>query len=141
MYTAVVSEDRPHTIGVFETNIEIINGISSAPKISYGSTDLDLGHAARLIDMKFLNASVLLVLCQQGNEPPYLICIPFRQAPVAMQNLAFPEDLSVFAPLRMEVLGPNDAKAGVPARVALLGKDLVSQKVFALRGEKELFAV
>lgn len=138
VYTAVLSEETPHTVGIFETKIEIINGISSAPLVSYTSKDLELSHAAQILDIKFLNDDFLALLCQEEGRPPHLIYTAFRQPPMAMQHLAFPEDLSLFAPVQMEVLGPNDSRAGVPARVALLGKDLANYKVFALRGTHEL---
>lgn len=141
VYTAVLPEARPHTVEIFETRIEVINGISSTPTVFYTSTDLGLSHAAQLLDIKFLNDKVLLLLCQEEGRPPYLISIPFRQAPITTQDLVFPEDLSAFAPVQMEVLGPNDSRAGVPARVALLGKHLANYKVFALRGNHELIAV
>lgn len=134
----MLSKEGSHTIGIFETKLEVINGISSAPMVSYASLDLDLGHAALLLDIKFLNDTALLLLCQEEGRPPHLIYIPFRQAPVTTQNLVFPEDLSAFAPVQMEVLGPNDSRAGVPARIALLGKDLANYKVFSLRGNTEL---
>lgn len=141
VYTAMITEERPHTVGIFETRIEIINGISSAPTSSYASTDLEVSHTTRLIDIKFLSDKVLLVLCQEEGNSPYLIYIPFQQASSAMQDLVFPGDLSAFAPVQMEVLSPNDFRAGVPARVALLGKGSVEYRVFALREAKELVAV
>ncbi|KAJ4424298.1 hypothetical protein N0V82_000998 [Gnomoniopsis sp. IMI 355080] len=140
VYTAVLSKERPHTVNIFEIKIEIINGISSAPTVSHAQLDLDLSHTALLLDLKFLNDKVLLLLCQEEGRPPHLIYIPFRQASVTTQDLVFPEDLSAFAPVQMEVLSPNDSKAGVPARIALLGKDLAHSKVFALRGNIELSA-
>lgn len=53
-----------------------------------------------------------------------------------MQDLAFPEDLRAFAPVRMEVLGASAARGGVPVRVSLLGRSGGSCKVFALRGAR-----
>lgn len=141
VYTALLSEERPHTVGIFEAKIEIINGISSAPTVSYASMDIELSHAVRPLDIKFLNDRVLLLLYQEEGKSPFLIYISFQQAPVAMQHLSFPGDLSAFVSVQMEVLGPNDSRAGVPARVALLGKDLANHKVFALSGDQELVAV
>lgn len=149
IYTAVVYEDKSHPVGIFETKIEIINGISSAPTTTaYDSTNVlersasdSVTAPARVIDLKFLNDTSLLLLCQaaDGNTPPYLICTPFKQPDAAavagpVRELAFPENLTAFAPVQMEVLGASDARGEVPVRVSLLGRDRAGCKVFALRG-------
>lgn len=147
IYTAVLFEEKPQKIGIFETKLEIINGVSSAPTTTWDSAKHELGpfSRGRVIDIKFLDDKLLLLLCQTDGNPPYLTCTPFRQEDAekdlaVIQNLIFPEDLTAFAPVLMEVLGSNETRGGVPARVSLLGQDRSSCKVFALRG-KELAAV
>lgn len=149
IYTAVVYEDKPHTVGIFETKLEIINGVSSAPVttshdspsfLARGATDSV--PAARVLDLQFLDDRYLLLLCQaaDGTAPPYLVRTPFQRSAAGVggggiaRELAFPEDLTAFAPVQMEVLGANDARGEVPDRVSLLGRDRASCKVFALRG-------
>lgn len=51
-------------VAIFETKIEVINGISSAPSTAlYYSHCLDPGSDGRIIDIKFLDEEVLLALC------------------------------------------------------------------------------
>lgn len=52
------------TVGIFETKIEVINGISSAPSTAfYPIRCLDPASERRIVDIKFLNDGVLLALC------------------------------------------------------------------------------
>lgn len=135
-YTAVVSEERPYVVNLFETKVEIINGISSSPSTECRSIEVGMGldTNGRLIDIKFLNDEVLLALWQPEGKSPHLIHIRFRQ-PISEQNITrldFPEDLSSFAPLRIEAMKADNSRGGFPARVCLLGKDEVNYKVFTL---------
>lgn len=52
--------------------------------------------------------------------------------PPPVRVVEFPEDMTSFVPVRMEVMQASDARGGVPARVCLLGKDRVTYKVYAL---------
>lgn len=151
-YTAVVSEGHPFDIGIFETKIEIINGISSAPSTAlYSSARLDPDTDSRVIDIKFLDEEVLLALCCSDGKQPHLLRILFRpqnpryqptQSGIAsltqdapsssVRRMEFTEDLTSFAPVRMEVMEANGSRGGVPARVCLLGSGGVGYKVFAL---------
>lgn len=139
-YTAAVSEQRRHVVGIFETKIEIINGISSMPVTTRSNLDLEplMSAPGRIIDVKFLNAKVLLALWEYdgGAGAPQLVSVRFRHLSDqgSATRLEFDQDLSSFAPLRMEALEANDSRGGVPARVCLLGRDEVSYKVFALPG-------
>lgn len=127
-------------VGLFESKIEIINGVSSVPVTTYSNIDLGLvmnGPGGRIIDIKFLNEKILLILWQrEGGEAggPQLLTVRFRHLSEkdSVTPLDFDEDLSSFAPLRMEVLETDDSRGGVPARVCLLGRDEVNYKVFAL---------
>ncbi|KUI64076.1 Anaphase-promoting complex subunit 4 [Cytospora mali] len=161
-YTAVISEGDPCNVGIFETKIEIINGISSAPSTAfYSGARLDPQTDCRFVDIKFLNEEVLLALCHSGGKQPHLLRILFRPQipryqptesgiaslsheapPSSVQRLDFPEDRASFIPVKMEVMEANDTRGGVPARVCLLGGDGVSYKVFALpeRGEQMVAA-
>lgn len=137
----MVSEERRHVVGIFETKIEVINGISSAP-VTTRRDDLDLeplmgGAPGRIVDVKFLDENVLLALWAYDAGAPQLVSVRYRHylssaAAAAATRVEFDEDLSAFGPLRMEALRANDARGGVPARVCLLGRDEVSYKVFAL---------
>lgn len=151
-YTAVVSEESPFDIGIFETKIEIINGISSAPSTAfYFGARLDPNAESRIIDIKFLNQEVLLALCHSEGKQPYLLQVSCWQETPSYQStqsgidsslyyalsssvrrMDFAEDLTTFVPARMEVMEANDSRGGVPARLCLLGGGGISYKVFAL---------
>lgn len=134
----MVSEERRHVVGIFETKIEIINGISSVPVTTRRNLDLEplMSAPGRIIDVRFLNENVLLALWEYdgGAGAPQLVSVrfPHLSDEGSATRLDFDEDLSSFAPLRMEALEANDSRGGVPARVCLLGRDEVSYKVFAL---------
>lgn len=60
-------------VGIFETKIEVINGISSAPSTAfYYCHCLEPGSDGRVIDVKFLNDDVLLALCHSRGMPQTL---------------------------------------------------------------------
>lgn len=105
-YTAVVTEENPFDsksfpngavndgsvlriglpVGIFETKIEVINGISSAPSTAfYAIHCLDPGGDGRIVDAKFLNDDVLLALCHSKGTPP----TPFRASPNSRKRLTF----------------------------------------------------
>ncbi|KAL1880735.1 hypothetical protein Daus18300_001349 [Diaporthe australafricana] len=151
-YTAVVSEENPLDIGVFETKIEVINGVSSAPSTAlYSIHCLDPGSDGRIIDIKFLNEEVLLALCLSKDRNPNLLRILFRPVnpryqanesgiatlsggalTTSVRVMDFPEDMASFVPVRIEVMEANSSRGGVPARVCLLGKDGVSYRVYSM---------
>lgn len=152
-YTAVVSEENPFDVGIFETKIEIINGVSSAPSTAfYYVSHLDPHTDSRVVDIKFLNEEVLLALCHSEGQQPYLLRILIRPkdtryqpaqsgiaspshdapTPPSILRMGFAEDLASFVPVRMEVMEADNSRGGVPARVCLLGSGGVSYKVFAL---------
>ncbi|KAJ0118432.1 hypothetical protein J7T55_009215 [Diaporthe amygdali] len=157
-YTAVVTEENPFEIAIFETKIEVINGISSAPSTAlYYSHCLDPGSDGRIIDIKFLDEEVLLALCHSKDQKPSLLRILFRPVDTRYQAnesgiatltqgsltlsvrvMELPEDVASFVPVRMEVMEANDSRGGVPARVCLLGKDGVSYKVYSLPDQEHL---
>lgn len=59
-------------VGIFETKIEVINGISSAPSTAfYPIHCLKPGGDGRIIDVKFLNDDVLLALCHSKGTPQH----------------------------------------------------------------------
>lgn len=61
---------RLFPVGIFETKIEVINGISSAPSTAfYHCHCLEPGSDGRIIDVKFLNDDVLLALCHHKGMP------------------------------------------------------------------------
>lgn len=152
-YTAVVSEENPYDVGIFETKIQIIDGVSSAPSTAfYYISRLDPHTDSRVVDIKFLNEEVLLALCHSEGGQPHLLRILFRpkdphyqstqsgitslshDAPSSslVRRMEFTEDLASFVPVRMEVMEADNSKGGVPARVCLLGSGGVNYKVFAL---------
>ncbi|KAG6365016.1 hypothetical protein INS49_006622 [Diaporthe citri] len=157
-YTAVVTEENPFDVGVFETKIEVINGISSAPSTAfYHSHCMEPGSGGRIIDIKFLNDDVLLALCHSKDGKPNLRRILFRPvspryeanesgittlsygaSASSVRVMEFPEDVASFVPVRMEVMEASDARGGVPARVCLLGKDEVTYKVYSLPDQAQM---
>lgn len=60
----MVTEEKPHTIGIFENKIEIIRGISGKPSMDFRQIELDPANVGRVIDIKFLSEHILVVLCQ-----------------------------------------------------------------------------
>lgn len=59
-------------VGIFETKIEVINGISSAPSTAfYPIHCLKPVGDGRIIDVKFLNDDVLLALCHSKGTPQH----------------------------------------------------------------------
>lgn len=61
-------------VGIFETKIEVINGISSAPSTAfYPIHCLDPGGDGRILDAKFLNDDVLLALCNSKGTPQHIL--------------------------------------------------------------------
>lgn len=152
-YTAVVSEENPFDVGIFETKIEIINGVSSAPSTAFYYVSRSDPHTdSRVVDIKFLNGEVLLALCHSEGQQPHLLRILIQPkdtryqpaqsgiaspshdapAPPSILRMDFAEDLASFVPVRMEVMEADNSRGGVPARVCLLGGGGVSYKVFAL---------
>lgn len=123
---------------ILETKIEIINGISSVPVTTQSRLDLGLVMDApgRVSAIKFLNEHVVLALWQYegGAAGPQLVAVRVRHLAEegSATRVELGEDLSSFGPVHMEILGADDSRGGVPARVCLLGKDEVSYKVFAL---------
>lgn len=62
----MVSEERPHTVSIFKSKIEIINGVSSAALTELAMvSDVDPEKDGRIIDVKFLDDQILVVLCQK----------------------------------------------------------------------------
>lgn len=61
---AVVTDEKPHRVGIFENKIEIINGVSSILSTSHDYINLDPEKEGRIIDVKFLNDHVIVILCQ-----------------------------------------------------------------------------
>lgn len=137
----MVSEERRHVVRIFEAKIEIINGISSAPVTTHHDLDLGtlMGAPGRIIDIKFWEEHTLLGLWEYdgGAAAPQLVSVCFRLSAEegSATRMDFDEDLSSFAPCRMEVLGADNSRGGVPARVCLLAKDEINYKVFVLPGE------
>lgn len=151
-YTAVVSAENPLDVGIFETRIEIINGISSAPSTAfYVTASLDPHVDGRVVDVKFLNREVILALCHPEGKQPHILRILFRpQNPLyhqtnsgiaslshntpasSVRRLELTGDLASFVPVRMEVMEADGTRGGVPARVCLLDNGGVSYRVFAL---------
>lgn len=158
----MVSEEKPHTVEIFESKIEIINGVSSAAltELAMGS-NVDPDKDGRIIDVKFLSDEVLVVLCQKGGtftassgdsqleafqvtltdgcspgQPPVLISTLFREASRGLNSgvtrFELETNLSKFVPIRMEAIAANESRGGVPARVCLIGQNGMSYKVFAL---------
>lgn len=60
----MVTEEKPHRVGIFENKIEIIRGISSKPSTNFQQLELDPASVGRVIDIKFLSEHILVVLCQ-----------------------------------------------------------------------------
>lgn len=61
-------------VGIFETKIEVINGISSAPSTAFYSIHcLDPGGDGGILDVKFLNDDVLLALCNSKGTPQHIL--------------------------------------------------------------------
>lgn len=74
------------------------------------------------------------------GEQPHVIEVKYGDTTgFVCSKLDFPEDLTTFAPVRIEALDANDARGYSPPRLCLLGNDGVSYKVYKLTsGHEEL---
>lgn len=63
---AVVTDEHPHTVGMFENKIEIINGVSSISSSTHDRIDM-APEEGSIIDIKFLSDHVLIILCQAAG--------------------------------------------------------------------------
>ncbi|KAI8960282.1 anaphase-promoting complex, cyclosome, subunit 4-domain-containing protein [Daldinia sp. FL1419] len=150
-YTALTTENDEHSIYIFRTTMNVLNGISGSVVTEVSCMVLGEG---KVIDLKFLNDDSLLVLWAQSDQPLRIIRIPHKsddlgyrpytsgaeitshilsddQVTNAFINVVVPTEPS-FVPAHMEVKEASSERDKVPVRVCLLGDDMQTYKVFAL---------
>ncbi|KAK0711407.1 anaphase-promoting complex, cyclosome, subunit 4-domain-containing protein [Lasiosphaeris hirsuta] len=154
VFTVIASESDKRKLYLFRTVIPIINGISGSPATC--ACSLSLPKDAAIIDFKFLNDTVLLVLCHCKDRPPLtLLRIEYRSKLMpysdyrkdqSLQNLELEplvgktkmylsfefSRIGSFTPIQMEVQNASTARGNIPARICLLGRDKVGYKNYAL---------
>ncbi|KAF9773815.1 hypothetical protein IL306_008292 [Fusarium sp. DS 682] len=132
-------------VQIFSVGIDVINGISTNRPPT--SCRVDLG-SNTLIDLKFLNDESLLILCNNQDNAPQMICVPVQteklpygdydpnspsETPcVSVDGFAayfFPEK-SISRPLRMEVNDRNSVRGDMPPRVCVLESSRTTLKTF-----------
>ncbi|KAH7243294.1 anaphase-promoting complex, cyclosome, subunit 4-domain-containing protein [Fusarium redolens] len=143
--TALASKEAQNEVQIFSVAIDIINGISTnRPPIS---CRIDLG-SRTLIDLKFLNDETLVILSNNQDTRPQVICVPIRteKLPYAGYDpsrpsetpcvsvdgftaYSFPEK-SMSRPLRMEVNDRNNVRGDMPPRVCVLESNRTTLKTF-----------
>lgn len=64
MFTAAVSEESPCTCWIGQLDLDIVNGVSRITNERIHPIDLDSKVDGSIIDLKFLNEQILLMLCQ-----------------------------------------------------------------------------
>ncbi|EFQ28492.1 anaphase-promoting complex component Cut20/Apc4 [Colletotrichum graminicola] len=150
IFAAVIEEGHDQSVFIFRTSIGIINGISSNVTTTTAALSVDDG---KIVDVKFLNSSTLILLvCKQGKsanivtipvQSHNITYMPYQEGNLPMtqalsQQLqgevtttTLPEDPS-FVPVRMDVQDASDARGEVPARVCVLGANRTTYKVFSL---------
>ncbi|KAJ6782555.1 hypothetical protein PWT90_01383 [Aphanocladium album] len=150
-YAALASKEAPSKVYVFQAELSIVNGISSNQSLSWRC--IDLGES-KLIDLRFLDATTLVLLCT-GTDPsnPSIFTVPIRSdaalyepyvedAPV--ESIAglplsatgcikyrLPEEWAM-RPVRMEVQSAHNVRGDIPARICLLGSNRTTWRTFIL---------
>ncbi|ETS76021.1 hypothetical protein PFICI_12965 [Pestalotiopsis fici W106-1] len=150
-YIALTEQERENSVHVFRAQTMIINGISGGVMTQH--SHLQLG-GSTVIDVKFLNEESLLVLLALAENDIRIIKVPHtsvnlgyhvydpwvpaephvlntEQVVSVFPNAKVPLE-SGFMPGQMEVREASSQRGQIPARVALLGKDGQTYKVFSL---------
>ncbi|PSS03857.1 anaphase-promoting complex, cyclosome, subunit 4-domain-containing protein [Coniella lustricola] len=138
MFTAAVSMESPCTLWLGKSQLNIVNGVSEIQPTQVVSVDLLTRSGGPILDLKFLDEQQLLLLCRSEGRPPHLLVIPFtiQDTNVEYQTLSFPDDLSDFEPVRMEVREANNSRGEVPDRVCLIASDGLRYKVYAFSADR-----
>ncbi|KAI1097365.1 anaphase-promoting complex, cyclosome, subunit 4-domain-containing protein [Jackrogersella minutella] len=150
-YTALTTEMKGHTVCVFRTTMDVLNGISGS--VTSKVSCMVLGDGS-VLDLKFLHGDSLLVLWAPKDQPLRIIRIPHKtddmlyrpynsgddmdphvltneQVTSLFPNMIVPCEPN-FVPVEMEVKQASSERGKIPPRVCLLGSDLQTYKVFAL---------
>ncbi|QPC78782.1 hypothetical protein HYE68_009534 [Fusarium pseudograminearum] len=149
--TALATKETKNEVQIFCIGIDIINGISS--NRSPASCRIDLG-TRTLIAFKFLNDETLVIMCNDQDNAPQVICVPIQPDKlsysdynpdkpkeaycVSVDNFttySFPEN-SITRPLRLEVNDRNSVRGDMPARVCVLESNRTTLKTFAFPSAK-----
>ncbi|KAK4230896.1 anaphase-promoting complex, cyclosome, subunit 4-domain-containing protein [Podospora fimiseda] len=149
--TAVVPERSKNIVYLFQTSVEITNGLSDTPFTLAIGVRLPAG--VTIIDLGFLNGKSLLALCHIEREPKYaLVRIAYHKIqceaymdgrPPQVMDVDFGPileqygfgQLSGFTPVQMEVLRGSGLGGEMPARVCLMGRDKAMYKTYKLPKE------
>jgi len=156
IYTATSSDERTRALHIFQTKLEVVNGISTV--ISTHVTNLDFT-GAEVLDLKFLGHESLLVLMAFDGRS-YLISIPvasneLRYSPYSVGDSIISETVDfasaqkrfwcvqvpgdhVPSPMHMEVVEQNNSRGDIPARVCLLDSDRLNYQVFLLPNTSQM---
>ncbi|KAM3468711.1 hypothetical protein MY5147_007656 [Beauveria neobassiana] len=154
VYTALASNEAANKVFIFRAELSIVNGISSNKSLSWRC--IDLGEST-LIDLRFLDATTIVLLCT-GADPshPGIFTVPV-QADAALYE-PYAEDASpvsiagmpldaagctayrlpatcTMRPVRMEVHSGHAVRGQVPARICLLASNRTTWRNFTLDKE------
>ncbi|TQV92594.1 anaphase-promoting complex component Cut20/Apc4 [Cordyceps javanica] len=151
VYTALASKEAAGKVFIFQAKLSIVNGISFNQSLSWRC--IDLGEAS-LIDLKFLDATTLVLLCT-GTDPskPSIFCVPVESSATPYEPCAedtspdsisgtsldaagcteyhLPEECAM-RPIRMQVHSEQATRGQIPARVCLLASNRTTWRTFAL---------
>ncbi|KAG8668845.1 hypothetical protein FPOAC2_08149 [Fusarium poae] len=144
--TALASKGTKNEVQIFHVGIDITNGIST--NRSPSSCRIDLG-TRTLIAFKFLNDETLVIMCNDQDNTPQVICAPIQPDKLSYSDYdpdkpdktscvsvdgftaySFPEK-SITRPLRLEVNDRNSVRGDMPARVCVLESNRTTLKTFA----------
>ncbi|OAQ98499.1 hypothetical protein LLEC1_01900 [Akanthomyces lecanii] len=154
VYAALASKEAANKVYVFQAELSIVNGISSNQSLAWRC--IDLGES-KLIDLRFLDATTLVLLCT-GTEPsnPAIFTLPVQSdaalyepytenaspqsipgAPLAAagcKEYHVPEEYAL-RPVRMEVHSGHDVRGQIPARICLLASNRTTWRTFTFDDE------
>ncbi|PKS10324.1 hypothetical protein jhhlp_002075 [Lomentospora prolificans] len=150
-YTAITIKEKENEILLFRTSIPIVNGISSKVETQCCAVSVAAG---KVIDIKFLTPTILLILTSQKDSSPSLLSLslstptlpwvpyapstpfpaPFQLEPDTVVSTEIPirkED--EFVPVQMDIHDKSESRGPMPIRVCLLSKDRCRYRVFELK--------
>ncbi|KYK55848.1 hypothetical protein DCS_07813 [Drechmeria coniospora] len=138
IYAALTSKEADSKVFLFLSDLDVINGISTNHPVRWSGIDLA---GRKLIDLKFLNDTTLVLVCNEPDDTPVVLAVPIRAddvpyelydghinaavSSVSTQGLTeyrLPGGHSI-KPVRMEVHDMGDVKGTATAKLCLLGSN------------------
>ncbi|RDA93360.1 hypothetical protein CP533_0315 [Ophiocordyceps camponoti-saundersi (nom. inval.)] len=147
IYTALACKDRENKVYILRVEMDIVNGISrNLPTTGFC---IDLANC-QLIDARFLNDEMLIVLCKEEDLPSFIKLIPVQSSelPRALCDNGRLEDLNIVSTesfvthvipgqqstrcVRMELHDRSEAKGDIPERICFLSSNHTTWRTFSM---------